>query len=109
MLKIVDINGNAERNWVNSKNFYCRYRVHFHCLKSVRILSFSGPYFPTFGLKTERYGVSLLFSPNAGKYGPEKLRIRTLFTQCLLCNHCKQCLHMYNLNIQETSEIFIFE
>ena len=24
-----------------------------------------------------------LFGPNVGKYGPEKLRIRTLFTQCL--------------------------
>ena len=23
-----------------------------------------------------------VFSPNAGKYGPEKLRIRTLFMQC---------------------------
>ena len=23
-----------------------------------------------------------VFSPNAGKYGPEKFRIRTLFTQC---------------------------
>ena len=23
-----------------------------------------------------------VFSPNAGKYGPEKLRIWTLFTQC---------------------------
>ena len=32
-----------------------------HCVKSVRIRSFSGP--------------------NAGKYGPEKLRIRTLCTQ----------------------------
>ena len=30
-----------------------------HCVKSVRILSFSGPYFPAFGLNTERYGVSL--------------------------------------------------
>ena len=30
---------------------------------------FSGPYFPTFRLNTERYGV---FSPKAGKYGPEK-------------------------------------
>ena len=26
------------------------------------------------------------FGPNAGKYGPEKLQIRTLFTQCLLNN-----------------------
>ena len=25
-----------------------------------------------------------VFSPNAGKYGPEKLRIRILFTQCVL-------------------------
>ena len=24
-----------------------------------------------------------VFSPNAGKYGPEKLRIRTFFTQCV--------------------------
>ena len=41
-------------------------------MKSVRFRSFSGPYFPAFGLNTERYGV---------KYRPEKLRIQTLFTQ----------------------------
>ena len=29
---------------------------------------FSGPYFPIFGLNTEIY----IFSPNIGKYGPEK-------------------------------------
>ena len=28
----------------------------FHCVKSVRIWCFSGPYFPPFGLNTERYG-----------------------------------------------------
>ena len=28
-----------------------------HCLKSVRIQSYSGPHFPAFGLSTERYGV----------------------------------------------------
>ena len=42
----------------------------------------SGPYFATFGLNTERYGVSTeylsVFSTNAGEYGPEKLRIPTL-------------------------------
>ena len=37
-----------------------------HCVKSVQIRSFSVPYFP-------------IFSPNMGKYGPEKLRIWTLF------------------------------
>ena len=31
----------------------------FHCVKSVRIRSFSGPYCPTFGLNTERCSVSL--------------------------------------------------
>ena len=48
----------------------CRYKnLHLfrglkgqHCVKSVHIRSFSGP--------------------NAGKYGPDKLRIRTPFPQC---------------------------
>ena len=34
----------------------------------------SGPYFPAFGVNTERYEVSKylsVFSPNVGKYGPE--------------------------------------
>ena len=30
-----------------------------NCVKRVRILSFSGPYFPTFGLNTEKYGVRM--------------------------------------------------
>ena len=29
-----------------------------HCMKSVRIRSYSGPHFPIFGLNTKRYGVS---------------------------------------------------
>ena len=34
---------------------------------------FPGPYFPSFGLNTERYSPYFsIFSPNAGKYGPEK-------------------------------------
>ena len=37
-------------------------------MKSVRIRSFSGSYFPAFGLKT-------------GRSGPEKLQMQTLFTQ----------------------------
>ena len=43
-------------------------------MKSVYIRSFSGPYFPAFGLNTE-------ISLNARKCGSEELRIRTLFTQ----------------------------
>ena len=32
--------------------------ICFHCVKSVLIRSFSGPYFPTFRLNTERYRVT---------------------------------------------------
>ena len=49
-------------------------------MKIVLIRSYSGLYFPIFGLNTEIYGYGV-FSQNAGKYGPQKLRIRTLFTQ----------------------------
>ena len=50
-------------------------------MKSVRIRSFSGTHFHAFGLNAERYGVSLHIQTKCGKYGPEKLWIRTLFTQ----------------------------
>ena len=55
----------------------------YYCVKTVRIWSFSGPYFLAFGLNTERYSYLSVFNLNAGKYRPEKLRIRTLFTQCI--------------------------
>ena len=65
--------------------FYNAFSVHDN-LESVtaRKLSkyavISGPYFPAFGLNTERYYLSV-FGPNAGKYGPKKkIRIWTLFT-----------------------------
>ena len=64
-----------------------------HFVKSVLIRSFSRPYFPAFGLNPERYRVIrrdteyiTVFSPNAGKYGPEKFRIWTLFMQCCFWN-----------------------
>ena len=42
-------------------------KIHEYCAKNVCIWSFSGPYFP-------------VISPSARKYGPGKLRMRTLFT-----------------------------
>ena len=60
------------------------------CAKSLRIWNFSGPHFPAFGLNevslliySECGNTSYLsvFRPKAGKYGPEKLRLRILFTQ----------------------------
>ena len=43
----------------------------WHCVKIVRIWSFSGPYFPTFGLKTERC-VSLCFQSECGRWRTRK-------------------------------------
>ena len=40
---------------------------NIHCVKSVRIRSYSGPYFPAFGLNTERYSVSLRILSKCGK------------------------------------------
>ena len=38
-----------------------------HCVKSVRIRSYSGPHLPLFGLNTEKYGVSLRIQSEFGK------------------------------------------
>ena len=38
-----------------------------HCVKSVRIRSYSNPHFPAFGLHTERYGVHM--DQNNSEYG----------------------------------------
>ena len=38
-----------------------------HCVKSVRIRSYPGPFFPAFGLNTERYYASLRIQSECGK------------------------------------------
>ena len=61
----------------------CDYLCYYHCVKVVCIRSFSGVYFPVFGLNTEIYPVNLCIQCECGKKnGPEKLRIWKLFTQC---------------------------
>ena len=79
---------------------------------------FSGPYFPAFRLNTERYSLSTpyfsVFSPNAGKYGPEKTpyldtfhavitykvvrNIQTMTNQCLSDVHSRTCILQYFFN-----------
>ena len=48
----------------SSLRIYCRQSL---CVKSVRIWSYSGPYFPAFGLNTERYAVSHRSQSECGK------------------------------------------
>ena len=45
--------------------------VRLQCVKSVRIRSYSGPYFPTFGLNMERFRVFLCIQSEC-----EKMRTR---------------------------------
>ena len=47
-------------------NLYCC-NLKEHCVKCVRIWSYSGPYFPAFGMNMERYSVSLRIHSKCGK------------------------------------------
>ena len=77
-----------------------------HYVKRVHIRSFSGPYFPAFGLNTERYYYHSIFGQNAEKYGPEKLQIRILFTQR---NLCLKCLMNFNLLLMDWNHFTLFK
>ena len=46
--------------------------VKFHCVKRVRIWSFSGTYFPVVGLNTERYSVYLRIQSKCGRIRTRK-------------------------------------
>ena len=52
------------------------YLHNCHCLKSVCIRSFPGPFFPAFGLNTERYGV---WNAECGKIRTSKTPNRDTF------------------------------
>ena len=56
-------------SWVKErlKKFLSGEINHIHCVKCVRIPSYSGPYFPAFGLNTERYGLPLRIQCECGK------------------------------------------
>ena len=53
-------------NW-GLLTIYKFFHTLHHCVKSVRIGSYSGPHFPAFGLNTERYSVSLRIQSECGK------------------------------------------
>ena len=59
-------------------------KSNFYCVKSVRIRSFSIPYFPAFALNTERYFVSLRIQSECGKMrtlkilNPESFHARSI-------------------------------
>ena len=85
---------NTNRKWllifVVAKYLFLTEKETNRSIKSVHIQSYSGPYFPAFGLNTERYGVSLCIpsehgknaDQNNSKYGPfsrrEYLKVSTI-------------------------------
>ena len=54
--------------------------VRYRCVKGVRIRNFSGSYFPTFGLYTERHFVRVEFE--CGEVRSRKSPNTALFTHC---------------------------
>ena len=61
----------------NEQKLKSQHTLHEKCL----YLEFFWSVFPVFWQNTENAIYLSVFIPNAGKYGPEKLRIPTLFTQ----------------------------
>ena len=70
--------------WVSfniiSKNWW----RFLHCVKSVGIRSFSGPYFPAFGLNTEKYSVYLPIQSECGKIQTKKTPNTDTFSAILI-------------------------
>ena len=92
---------------VNKTCYICHKNVqNINYVKSVCIRSYSGPHFPVFGLNT---------GPNAGKYWPEQLRIRTLLTQFTSYHAQYFVLSVTSLHktwasrIQELNNLIIFK
>ena len=54
--------------WIDPKEFYLS---KYHCVKSVRIQSYSDPHFSALVLNMETYSVSLCIQTDWGKYLPE--------------------------------------
>ena len=52
--------------WEHSMHSFLLVNIN-HCVKSVRTRRFSGPYFPAFGLNTERYGAYLCIQSKCEK------------------------------------------
>ena len=52
---------------IKSKNQNSKNNGYIHCVKSVRIRSYSGPHFSAFRLNMEKFGVSLRIQSECGK------------------------------------------
>ena len=75
---------------------------HNHCVKSVRIRSYSGPYFSAFGLNAEWYLVSLRIHSECGKIRSRiTLNIGTFYAVNLSEQWLMTTLSTHNISAQE--------
>ena len=85
-------------------------KTNLHCVKSVQIQSYFCPYFPAFGLNTERYFVSLRIlskcRANTGKYGLEITPYLDTFRAVLLLQDCSSRSGLMSLSLGETFIVF---
>ena len=71
------------KQYFDPRNYMCHLQ-YVKYLQYVRIQSFSGPYFPAFGLNTERYSVSLRIQSECGKIRTRKTLNTETFHAVLL-------------------------
>ena len=106
--------------WVFSLNIFlylylniliAKVKKRVHCVKSVCIRSFPGPYFPAFGLNTERYGVSLRIYPECGKIWTRETPNMDTFHAVVIIEIISIFCHFWNWHpyfwIYDTSEEFM--
>ena len=84
----------------------------YHCVKSVRIRSFSGPHFSAFGLNTKRYSESLRIQSKCGKMRTRitpntdtfyaVYRFLSAITTKSICEKCFTFPRFVDLKIQKT-------
>ena len=75
--------------------------LHVHCVKSVRIWSYSGPHFPVFGLNTERYSVSLYIQSEWKKMWTRITPNKSTFYAMVVINLKRECSENKEINCGE--------
>ena len=106
---------NAIGEYTDRSKFYSN--VYFsrgtHCVKSLRIRSYSSPHFPAYGLNTERYGVPFLIQY---KWGKTRTRITpnmdifysvTLLHTLLHAKNSRKLFHIADSLFEKLSPIIV--
>ena len=70
-----------------------------YCVRSVRSRSFSGPYFPSFTLNTERYSVSLRIQSKCWKMQTRKTPNTETCYAVLIMTFLYECVEIHIANV----------